>query len=315
MENSHKDHRQFARKKLSGATEPTRKAEDSKPRKLRSANLQTCKDRFRGFVPDERKCQGCRDIDECIRKTLERLSGVATDIAENLLHDSETVKKINRNYGQALKENARDGYFDDSAIDSLRESIHESITDFRYNVDEDDLDDVKDDIRQLHPVTIAYLSKMAPAWRERFGQDIQNCIGPHQGLCKDCACLEGCRDKWLNWGVRIPLFITRAAMRDLTPPEFMILVCIASHANWNPNDAHFGMCWLTYKEISQETGIQQPGRQIKELEKKGFIQLEQIRRTKAGEFTTTNCFTVNWFKQLQNLGVDAYAKDEKKSKK
>lgn len=283
-----------------------------------SKGLDKCKDRSLGYDEDEPACRKCIDRDECISRTVNRLAGIAVDISRNLLNSESDVKEISNQYGIAQKELRSPDSLIGFSLDTLRQYIFDMANVCIRWFDDEGKGKVAVQalaLPKLSPWTIYYLNRMVPEWGERFKEHALVCVGPLQGHCRNCKWLEGCRDKWLNWAVRVPLYITRVAMRELSPPAFTILINIASHVNWVPAHPHFGMCWLTYEQIRNETNIQQPHRQIKELKEKGFIQQSQIVRNNDGGFRTTNCFTVNWFGQLRDLGVENYAKKGKQKRK
>jgi hypothetical protein len=290
-----------------GQREPQENRREQEPTQVKKKvepppSQATCKQRIRGFGDEDPKCGNCADQSDCINKTLNRLTGIAFDISKNLLHSNEDADAIWREYG------------DDSNFGALRDYIHDVAVDYLNGMDKGE---ANDDVRRLNPWTVYYLNRMVPAWGERFKGFSLACIGPLEGSCQRCKWLDGCRAHWLNWAVRIPLFITRLAMRDISGNAFKVLTCIASHVNWTPGHPHFGMCWLKYDQIKAETGVKQPQHPIKELREKGHIQLEQItrRRKDDGEFSNTNCFKVGWFEKLRALGVDTNSKATKEGKK
>ncbi len=298
--------------------EPSQKQTESKPRERQPDNdkpqakkkaepiptLATCKNRLRGASGNDPKCEKCADWEACLYRTRDRLTGIMVDISRNLLENEADEENIWHDYGTGS----------DFDFDISRAFIRDVALDYIKDVGEGK---PSDGAKRLNPWTVHHLNRMVPEWGERFKGFSLACAGPMEGSCKGCKWLDGCRTKWLNWAVRIPLFITRLAMRDISGNAFKVLTCITSHVNWVPDDPHFGMCWLKYDQITTETGIKQPQHPIKELREKGHIRLEQItrRREDGGEFSNTNCFMVGWFEKLRALGVDTYSKATGERKK
>lgn len=245
-----------------------------------------------------------KDRIECPTVTWDRLEAIAADVCKNLvphLDKDEFGQFVTDKYDIFWKEllDPTSGTFL-----NLDEQLTKFIADIVNAFLASGMGEEKAPL--LHPWTSYYLNQLVPEWGERFHTKLA-CIGPHISGCNGCRWLDGCRANWLKWAVRIPLFITRGVMKDISGNGIKVLLCIANHATWIPSHPHFGMCWLGYDQIRAETGIKQPHAPIKELQEKKLIKLEQIRRKRDDQqITTTNCFTVNWFHQLRELGIEGY---------
>jgi hypothetical protein len=114
-----------------------------------------------------------------------------------------------------------------------------------------------------------------------------------------CASLAECAP-YLSGHAAIPHVIIDRFLPLLTANEWKILTYVARRASFKPG-RDFGRIFLTYKQITEATGVKQPGRCLKRLEALHLIDLRQAVVRQHGKFATLNTVTVRWFNALLEI--------------
>jgi len=117
--------------------------------------------------------------------------------------------------------------------------------------------------------------------------------------CSDCEDIEQCY-QYQSWFTKIPHFIIDQMQKTVSPAAFRVFIYLNRRANFSEKHDHYGMCWVSYKEINKSTDISVNNMRtyMKELKDKKFITLVQSQRNSNTKFTTTNCFEIIWMKKL-----------------
>ena len=120
--------------------------------------------------------------------------------------------------------------------------------------------------------------------------------------CSECEDIEDCY-RYQSWFAKIPYFIIDQLQQTVSPIAFRVFIYLNRKANFTEKHDHYGMCWVSYQEIHNITGISVDNmrRYLKELRDGGFIKHEQSTQYFGRKHTTTNTFEVCWMKKLTQL--------------
>ena len=117
---------------------------------------------------------------------------------------------------------------------------------------------------------------------------------------KLCPHFKECR-QYLKLHVRIPYVIIEKVMPLVTGNAWKVLCYVARKATFDPQSRNFGRTFLTYKQITNATGVKHPGPCFKKLKSLRLIDLKQTRKPSRGSYTTANTITVAWFCSQRDL--------------
>jgi hypothetical protein len=264
-------------------------------RTKRTINIDICKTRAEGISEDKYKCKSCRSINQCKSRTLRRLLSVIDDLNKNIfVKDEELFLYIDKNY-TSWNHISEPDKIPIEDIDEYRLSIKNGLIEWSGAYDRTY---IRKKLNLLDKRTIRSLDKLWPQFKEWSDQYLDKV---HVYDTKD--------PEKLTWSLRMPYLIMDTYMSKTSSSAWKVFCYIARRATFDPENKNFGLCYLQYGEIERMTGVKTVSKYVRELEKLGLIRLVQIRKTDRSSkgVVTVNKFTVKWFHDFENLGINGYS--------
>ena len=130
-----------------------------------------------------------------------------------------------------------------------------------------------------------------------------DCRGPLVKDCVECDGLEECLRGFLKWYSRLPHFLVDNYLPLLSSSAFKVFVYLNRRANFEEGHQHFGRCWLTFKELSEATGVSDSNmaKYLKELQRHSLVEYSWSRVGSPEGVKTIHAYTITWLNALRKL--------------
>lgn len=100
---------------------------------------------------------------------------------------------------------------------------------------------------------------------------------------------------------RIPQKIIDEFSSKTTHAGWKVFIFLCRRANFQPKHMHYGMCFCSYSDIAEHTGVSKRYMRnyLNQLEELGLIKFSQTIKKQNGKITTFNVFQINYFKSKE----------------